>query len=107
MVYPVLYGPALAGLYLFLLGNFGAGSHRLKYLALVPIAAAVLDLVENLVVRSLVVAGPPPDETAVTVAAVLTVSKGVLLVSSAVVTLALLLWYLVRESFRGVGWAER
>lgn len=100
MVYPVLYGPALAGLYLFLLWSFGTRSHRLKYLALVPVAAAALDLVENLVVRSLVVAGPPPDETVVTVAAILTVSKGVLLLSSAIVTLGLLLWYLGRESVR-------
>jgi len=70
----------------------------LTYLALAPVAAAALDIAENLTVRSLVLAGPPPDAKLVGIASVLTTSKHVLISSSLVVTLGLLLWYLAMGS---------
>jgi hypothetical protein len=99
MVFPLLYGPALAGLYLYLLTGLGARARWPKYLALVPIAGAALDIAENLVVRTLVLAGLPPDETLVRIASALTVSKCVLFAASVTGTLGLLLWALVRQSF--------
>jgi hypothetical protein len=57
------------------------------------------DLCENLAVRSMVLAGPPPDADLVRRASILTVIKGALFVASLIGTLGLLLWYLARRSF--------
>jgi hypothetical protein len=42
------------------LTGFGWRARWLKYLALVPLAAAVLHLAENITMRSLIAAGPRP-----------------------------------------------
>jgi hypothetical protein len=98
MAFPFLYGPALAGLYLLLLASFARPAGWLRYFALVPILAAALDLAENLVVRSLVVAGPPPAPNTVQIASALTMGKCALVVASIVVVLSLLLWHLLLQS---------
>jgi len=98
IVFPLLYGPALAMLFLYLVGYYGWRGRALRYFALVPIAAALFDLAENTAVRLLVLAGPPPDAGLVTIASTLTVIKSALGWLSLIVTLGLLLWYLVTRS---------
>jgi hypothetical protein len=99
MVFPLLYGPALAAIYLYVLAGFGWQARWLKAIALVPIATTVLDLAENLTVRTLVAAGPPPDAGRVWIASALTMTKCTLLITSLAVALLPLLWYLARQSF--------
>jgi hypothetical protein len=100
MVFPFFYGSALAVLWLFLLKQFGWPASVLKYLALVPIVAAVLDLAENLSVRMLVVGGPPGDSQLIQFASVLTTAKWCLAASSAVAILGFLFVYLIYGSLR-------
>ena len=98
MVFPLLYGPAMAALYLFLLRQYTWPPRALMYLALVPLVAAALDIAENLSVRSLVVGGLPASERLVTLSSALTVAKYALVQSSAIVTLVFLSCYLLAQS---------
>jgi hypothetical protein len=98
IAFPLFYGPAIASLWLYLLAFYGWNARLLKCAALVPIAASLFDLAENITVRSLVVAGPPPEERLVAIASALTATKCALLSLSTAVTLSWLLWHLVSRS---------
>jgi len=100
MLFALLYGPALAAIYLYLLHAYGWHKSPLRYLALVPLVGGFLDLAENLVVRTLVQAGPPPDAARVGIASMLTVAKYAAVNVSFLVTFAFLLWYLITGSLR-------
>jgi hypothetical protein len=90
MVFPFIYGPAVAVTWLFLAARLGLQSVSARVLALAPIIAAGLDLTENLLIRSLVVAGPPADGSMVEIASMLTQAKYYALTIGLVPTLALL-----------------
>jgi hypothetical protein len=100
VLFPLLYGPAIAALYLYLLHAYGWHKSLLRYLTLLPLLGGLLDLAENLVVRTLVAAGPPPDPARVEIASMITVAKYALVNFSFLVTFAFLLWFLIRGSLR-------
>jgi hypothetical protein len=99
MVFALLYGSALAALYIWLLRAHGRKGGVLCYFAFVPMAGALADLGENLAVRSLVAGGLPLNEGAVALASRLTAGKYILVGFGLTVTLALLLAYLIAQSF--------
>jgi len=100
MVFALIYGPAIAALYLYLLRAYGWHRSPLRYLALLPLLGCMLDIAENLIVRTIVFAGPPPDAARVDIASMITVAKYALVNVSFVVTFAFLLWYLIRGALR-------
>lgn len=100
MVFPVLYGLTLAAMFLFLLGHYGWATRRIHYFVLAPLAAAGLDIMENIAVRALVLSGPPPDASLVQIASALTTAKYGLVLTSFSVILGMLVWYLVVQSLR-------
>jgi hypothetical protein len=106
MIFPLLYGPTIAATFLFVIEQFGWHSKKLKMAALVPLAGALFDIAENLFVRALIVAGPPPNAEWAAIASALTVSKYALVLPSIAVALGLLVWYLATESF-GRGPSEK
>jgi hypothetical protein len=97
MIFPFIYGPAVAVTWLFLAARLGLQSVSARALALAPIIAAGLDLSENLLIRSLVVAGPPADGGMVQIASMLTQGKYYALTIGVVPTLALLAIYAERR----------
>ena len=99
MAFAGFAGIALAAIWLFLMREFRWSASALTYLALVPIAAALLDWTENLLVHSLVADGPPGSETLIPIASVITQVKWRAYEVSSVVVLGLLFVYLVRRAF--------
>lgn len=98
MLFAPLYGAALAALLLFLLRRYSLHTGYARFLVILPIAGALLDIAENLVVRRLVAAPLPPDARLVELASGLTVVKYALVNASVVGIFLFLLWYLVTES---------
>jgi hypothetical protein len=100
MIFLLLYGPALAVLWLFLMRSFGWHATPAKYFFIMPILASVFDMAENFAVRSLVSAGPPVGSFHVQLASTFTQVKFVFVAVSLVPTFALLLWYLFARSLK-------
>jgi hypothetical protein len=99
MVFPALYGPAFAVMWLFLLRTY-KWPRKLEYFAILPLLVSLFDVAENLTVRSIVQAGPPGDPYWVHIASLLTTTKYALVDVSFVPILAILMWYLITHSLR-------
>ncbi len=98
MVFPVLYGPAFAMLWLYLLITIAKRHTAWRFGALVPLAGAALDIAENITVRGLVLAGPQGDLAMVETASLLTVTKYALVSVSALATIPWLFYHLARNA---------
>lgn len=99
MAFPFFYGPAIAVIWLYLVGAWGL-PRAFGVLALAPLVAGGLDLAENLSVRALVEAGAAATIADIEQASTLTVWKYRSLLVGAAPTTALLFAYLLRRSLR-------
>lgn len=75
MVYPTIYGPALAVIWAYLLGAYGLRRWGWRWLTAAPLIAAAFDVAETLSVRALVLAGPEATAGAIESASTLTQLK--------------------------------
>lgn len=108
MVYPLLYGPAVAALVLFSLSRaFPDWRHRLgmrplrRLVTVWPLFGSVADLFENFMVRALLRAGPAQiDPGLVENASALTNLKWAILLGSLALAAALLVSWAARSALR-------
>jgi hypothetical protein len=98
MLFPLLYGPALAALWLYLTRGYHRIPKWLRYFSVIPLLATVFDWAENIVVRALVLAGPPGDADRIYLASKLTELKYKLVNISAIPVLLILCLYLIQNS---------
>lgn len=98
MVYPAIYGPALAVIWGYLLGAYGLRRPVWRWLGVAPLLAAGVDYAENLSVRALVLAGPDVSGDAIEAASTLTRLKYGFLAVVLVPALVLLTLHLVRRA---------
>lgn len=97
MIFLLLYGPAIAAIWLFLMRELN-WPLIFRTLAVLPLFASLCDFAENLTVRQLVLGGPTGALANVRIASLFTQTKYACVLGSIVPALVLLLWYLGSRS---------
>lgn len=98
MAFAVSYALAFSGLLLFLLRAYGLERSAVRFVAIVPLLAGLLDAAENLAVRGLVVGELPPNPILVRIASSVTVLKFGFVCLTVTTVFVGLLWYLLQNS---------
>lgn len=107
LIFPFLYAPAIAALWLWLAQQQNRPAWVVPILAVVPLAGGVLDLIENHLLYDVVAAGLNQDGSAVRediipMASMITIVKyACVMVSLIAALLGLVLWIFRRLALRG------